>query len=200
MSSLRDEIQPTVYSLSTEQTYPLFYMAVRLKGDQVSAGISHMQQVWNEFTSAYPFDFTFMDQQLQQRYENEERFFAMFGVFTGVAILIACMGVFGLAAYSVAKRQKEIGIRKVLGASGRGIIWLMTREYAGLVLLANLAAWPAAYWFVSSWLQDFAYHVQPGVLDFIGMSLVALAIIFLTVGYQARRAANLNPVKTLRAE
>lgn len=200
LSSLQDEIQPTIFSLSTEKTYPLSYMVVRLNSDRISEAIEHMRGVWNNFTSAYPFDFTFMDRQIQQRYENEERFLSMFGALTSIAILIACIGVLGLAAFTATRRKKEIGIRKVLGASESKIIWLLSKEYAGLIVLANFIAWPAAWWFTRNWLQNYAYHITPGIPEFLGMGLLVMVIILAAVGYQGMKAANMNPVKSLRSE
>lgn len=200
LASMRTEIQPTVFSLSSDDTYPLSFMVVRLRGGNLSSGLAYLEQTWKEFTSEYPFDYAFMDQQIRRLYESEQRFLSMFSVFSLIALLVAVFGVFGLSAFAVSSRRKEIGIRKVLGSSGTDIIWLFVKEYVWLIVLANLVAWPVAGWFMRDWLTDFAYRIELSAWDFIGMGTVAGVTILVTVGIQALKAARMNPVESLRNE
>ncbi|HKK46796.1 MAG TPA: ABC transporter permease [Balneolaceae bacterium] len=200
LASLRTEIQPTIFSLSSEKTSPLFYMVIRLSSEKLPSTIGFLEKTWDDLSQDYPFDYTFLDQQIQHLYKSEQRFFSMFSVFATIAIIVACFGVFGLAAFSANRRRKEIGIRRVLGATTQGIIWLLSKEYVRLVLVANVIAWPVAWWFMHNWLQDFAYRVSLQFWPFLGMGALVLVIIALTVAYQAFKAANMNPVDSLRNE
>ncbi|MGD8427917.1 MAG: ABC transporter permease [Balneolaceae bacterium] len=200
LASLRTKIQPTVFSLSSEKTSPLFYMVVRLSSEKLPSTIGFLKNIWDDLSQNYPFDYTFLDQQIQHLYDSEQRFLSMFSVFATIAIIVACFGVFGLAAFSASRRRKEIGIRKVLGATTQGIIWLLSREYVQLMLVANVIAWPVAWWFMHNWLKDFAYRIDLRIWEFIGMGALALCLIMLTVAYQASKAANMNPVESLRNE
>ena len=133
-------------------------------------------------------------------YANEQRTGKIVTVFSALAIVIACLGLLGLAAFVAERRTKEIGIRKVMGASVGGIVQLMTREFIVLVVIAIAIAWPVAYWITERWLEDFAYRIGIDVWVFAGAGVLALAIAFLTVAYQAIRAALTNPVEALRYE
>jgi putative ABC transport system permease protein len=146
------------------------------------------------------FEYSFLDQDFEALYRSEERMQAIFSYFAFLAILIACLGLFGLASFMIQQRTKEIGVRKVLGASVTGIVGLLSKEFVKLVLAANLIAWPLAYFVMKRWLQDFAYRVDINVTTFVLAAVLALVIALLTVSYQAIKAALANPVEALRYE
>lgn len=124
----------------------------------------------------------------------------LFSIFTGIAIFIACLGLFGLASFTVEQRTKEIGIRKVLGASISGIVIILSKEYVKWIVLANVLAWPAAYVVMNQWLKNFAYRTDIGISTFFLSAVLALVIALLTVSYQSIKAALANPVESLRYE
>ncbi len=162
--------------------------------------IAGIEAAWKELAPEAPFEYTFFDQDLAAQYKAEQRLGKIFSLFTGFAILVACLGLFGLAAFTAEQRTKEIGIRKVLGASVAGIVGLLSKDFLNLVLIANIIAWPIAWWVMSRWLDDFAYRVEIGWWVFAVAGCIALLIALLTVSYQAVKAALSNPVKSLRAE
>jgi putative ABC transport system permease protein len=150
--------------------------------------------------SPYPFDYQFLDQRFDQLYKDERHLGQLFGFFTGLVLLIASLGLFGLAAYTAERRTREIGVRKVLRASVGGLIVLLSKEFVGLVAVAAVIATPIAYVAMGRWLEGFAYHMEIGPGLFLGVSAQTLLIALLTVSYQAVRAALTDPVKTLRYE
>ena len=145
-------------------------------------------------------DFSFLQDQLDRVYQFETMLGKVVTVFTGLAILIACLGLFGMALYIAEQRTKEIGIRKVLGASIQNIIYSFSFDFVKLMLVANLIAWPIAYFTIREWLNDFAYRIDLGIEVFLLAGLSALAMTLLTVSYQLIKAAFSNPVETLRYE
>lgn len=149
--------------------------------------------------SAFPFEYAFVDEQFDRLYAQEARLGETFGFFTAIAFLIASLGLFGLAAFTAEQRTKEIGVRKVLGASSSGIVWMLSKEFSRLVLVASVVACPIAYFITSRWLESFAYRVELTPALFITTTLAALAIALLSVGYQSLRAAVANPVTSLQA-
>ena len=155
------------------------------------------------FKQAFPgnvFKYYFLDESFDGRYKQEERFAALFGLFAALAMLIACLGLFGLAAFAAQQRTKEIGIRKVLGASVTGLVALLSKEFVGLVLLAVAVASPLAYVGMSRWLEGFAYRIELGPGVFVMAGSAALLIALVAVSYQTVKAALANPVKSLRYE
>jgi len=149
---------------------------------------------------AHPFEYSFMDETFDRIYRSEEKLSKIFSVFSMLAIFIAALGLFGLALFMVEQRTKEIGVRKVLGASMRDIFVLLSKEFVFLVLFANLFAWPTAYFLMHKWLENFAYKVNIGFWIFIFAAVVAFVIALLTISFQAMRAALANPIESLRYE
>ena len=148
----------------------------------------------------HPFDYEFMDEQFNNLYTTEQRTGNIFIVFAILAILIACLGLFGLVTYAAEQRTKEIGIRKVLGASIPGIVTMIAKDFLRLVFIASVLAFPIAWWAMHKWLQDFAYRVNISWWVFVIAGVTAVAIAIITVSFQAIRAAIANPVKSLRTE
>jgi putative ABC transport system permease protein len=173
---------------------------VKIKGGTEKATIDKLQQFYKAYNPGIAFGFTFLDEDYQTLYTSEKKVSVLSRYFAGLAILISCLGLFGLAAFTAEKRKKEISIRKVLGASVKGVSFLLTKEFVKLVLLANVIAWPVAYYFVLQWLQDFTYKIDINIWMFLLAGLAAIIITIMTVGFQAIKAAVANPVKSLRTE
>lgn len=195
--SLHHEMKPIVFIFNRWRPS---YLAVRLRTGNVREGIAAVQKLWKEFVPASPLEYSFLDQNYQKLYDGEQRMSQVFTAFSVFSILIACLGLFGLTSFVAQQKTKEIGIRKVLGASVAGIVSLMSQGFIKLVLIANLIAWPIAYFAMNRWLQDFAYRINLGVEIFLFSGLLALAIALLTVSFQAIKAALTNPVEALRYE
>ena len=153
-----------------------------------------------KFAPSYPFTYSFFDEVFERAYFTEQRMGRIFGAFAILAIFIACLGLFGLAAFAAAQRTKELGIRKVLGASDSNIFQLLSKEFIRWVLLANLIAWPIAYFAMNKWLQNFSYRINLGIVAFLLSGGIALLIAYLTVSYQSIKSARANPVDSLRYE
>jgi ABC-type antimicrobial peptide transport system permease subunit len=149
---------------------------------------------------AYPFAYTFIDQQFDELFKAEALIGKLSGVFAGLAIFISCLGLFGLAAYTAERRTKEIGIRKVLGASVAGITRLLTKDFLRLVLLSALIAFPLAWWAMNKWLQGYTYRITISWWIFLAAGVAAMAIALITISFQSVKAALSNPVKNLRSE
>ncbi|MBT1711068.1 ABC transporter permease [Fulvivirgaceae bacterium PWU5] len=196
-ASLQHEIGPLV--LFTEKIYR-GNVFVKLKGHDIQQELATLKAICQRLTPHRPFDYHFLDQEYDALYQNEQRMGTVSTVFAILAIVIACMGLFGLVAFSAAQKTKEIGIRKVMGATVPSIVLLITKDFTRLVLIAVVVGLPLAYWLMDSWLQGFAYRVSVGagpiVLAFFTVTLIA----FVTAGVQALQAALANPVNTLRNE
>ncbi len=175
-------------------------LSIKLRTENLPQTLSAIERIYRTLFPGNPFNYSFIDEKFAEQYRNDRRFAALFSVFAGLAILIACLGLFGLAAFAAAQRTKEIGVRKVLGASVAGIVALLSKEFVKLVLLANLIAWPLAYFAMNNWLRDFAYRIELGWWMFALSGGVALLIALLTVSTQAIKAALTNPVEALRYE
>ncbi|MFC1564216.1 ABC transporter permease [candidate division KSB1 bacterium] len=176
------------------------FISLKLKTENISETMKFIENKWNELSPNYPILYTFVDDDFMSQYRTTERFSMLTKYFSFLAIIIACLGLFGLSSFTAEQRTKEIGIRKALGSSISAIIFLLTREFTKWVLVANLIAWPLGYVFMNSYLDEFAYRIDIGFFSFIVATIAAFAIALLTVCYQAIRAATANPVDSLRAE
>jgi putative ABC transport system permease protein len=200
-ASLHEPIGPIAYMPPPQYDYAwLGYMLVRLAPGNAQDALRTLEQVWERVIPDRPFAATFLDESLDDLYHAEIRLGKVIAAFSLLAVIIACLGLFGLAAFTAERRTKEIGIRRVLGASVRNLVALLTKDFLVLVLVAAVVAVPVAYYAMIRWLSDFAYRISMSPLLFIGVTLLALVVAFLTVGFQAYRAATLDPVKTLRYE
>jgi putative ABC transport system permease protein len=173
---------------------------VRTKPGDLQATLVLLEQTWKKAAPALPYNFSFMNETLNTQYESEMRLSSLMNYATGFAIFIACMGLFSLATLAVQKRQREIGVRKVMGASVQNIVLLFSKEFSKLILLAFIIAAPLAYYLMHQWLQDFAYSIPVSIWTFLLAGGVALLTALLTVSYQVIKAAQANPVKALRSE
>jgi predicted permease len=195
--SLRQEIAPLILIYSPPSSRVLF---VRLRGEDMPRSLAHVEEVWNTFAPGFDFRYRFMDEALDLLYRAEQRTGILFRIFTLLAVTISCLGLFGLASYMAEQRTKEIGIRKVLGATVSHIVFLLSRDFSKWVIVANLIAWPVAYYAMRQWLQGFAYRIPLPWWVFGVSAFLALAIALLTVSFQTFRAAVSNPVDALKYE
>jgi ABC-type antimicrobial peptide transport system permease subunit len=196
-SSLRTSIEPLALMLNPERAG---YILLRVDGRHVTESIDAIEKTWASLVPAYPLEYRFLDSQFDDMYRAESRMSGLLAWFAVIAIAIACLGLVGLAAYTAQQRRKEIGIRKVLGASYRTISMLLCKEFLVLVLIANVLAWPFAYFASRSWLSGFAYSADISVMIFVATGVAAIAVALATVSWQAVRAALTDPVEVLRAE
>ncbi|HEV2480106.1 MAG TPA: ABC transporter permease [Puia sp.] len=176
------------------------YYSVKLNSANAHGIIAAIKHSWDRYFPNDPFSYFFLDESFNEQYKADTRFGEVFGLFASIAIMIACFGLLGLSAYNVLQRTKEIGIRKVLGASSQSLIVLLSRDFAALVLFSLLIAVPVTWWVMHSWLQDFAYRIDIQWWTFALGGLLALLIALTTVGIQAARAAMCNPINSLRNE
>jgi putative ABC transport system permease protein len=195
-SSMRDVVTPMVMYLHENRGR----MALRIQTADIHSLVGQIEDIWRGMAPSQPFGYTFMDDEFNNIYVAEQRQGGISLSFSLLAIFIACLGLFGLAAYAAEQRTREIGIRKVLGASVGGIVNLLSRDFLLLVLVAAAISFPLAWWAMHHWLQDFAYRITIGWEIFVFAGVVAVAIALLTVSFQAVRAAVANPVKSLRSE
>jgi putative ABC transport system permease protein len=173
---------------------------IRIQSGELPAALDLVKGEWKEAAPGQPFRFSFLEEDIQNQYREVKRWETVIGAATLFTILIACLGLFGLSALTVARRTKEIGVRKVLGASVGRIVTLLSKDFGRPVLAANLIAWPTAFYVMRSWLADFAFRIQPGILRFIAAAVLALAVALIAVSYQSIRAALTDPVRTIRCE
>jgi putative ABC transport system permease protein len=197
--SLHQTIQPMVMHLLPRGNGGSFVSARVTPGDYQKT-IGFLEKSWKKYAGNEAFDYSFLDQNLGHLYAAEQRTGKIVTAFSLLAVLIACLGLLGLVAFVTERRTKEIGIRKVLGASVSGIVGLLTKEFIALVAIANIIAWPTAYFVLNRWLQNFAYRISLDVWSFLLAGVLALIIAFLTLSYQAIKAALGNPVNALRYE
>lgn len=194
--SLHEPIVPIVF----EPGNNFNNISIKLAGDDLQAGLAHVETTWRELLPDRPFEFEFLSMKYQRLYDSEQRQGQLFIIFACLAILIACLGLFGLATFNAMQRVKEIGIRKVLGASVPSILTLLSREIVVLIVVANLIAWPVAWYFMDMWLGTFAYHINMDILAYLMAGGAAVVIALVTVSSQTIRAAVSNPANTLRYE
>jgi len=198
MESLHTKIGPMAVILAGQR--PAVLLSVRIRPGNLQKTVESLEARWREFTNNQPFEYVFFDDQFDKLYMTEVRSGKMITAFALLAIFIACLGLFGLASFTASQRTKEIGIRKVLGATFSRILFLLNKDFVKRVLAANLIAWPLAGYAMNQWLQNFAYRIQISIWMFLGSAAVALFIALLTVSYQTIKAAQSEPVDSLRYE
>jgi putative ABC transport system permease protein len=195
--SLHRIIEPFLLMLSTDYFDTI---SVRVKPGDVRRTIDFIQKEWEETYPGEQFEFNFLDRRIDLLYESERKIRNIFLIFSILSIFVACLGLFGLAAFTAEERTKEIGVRKVLGASTGNILFLLSKEFAKWVLMANIVAWPVGYFMMSRWLQNFAFKIDVDLWPFLLSAVLALIIALLTVSYQSIKASLTNPVDCLRYE
>jgi len=175
-------------------------ISIKVAGGNIPSALSHIENTWKKFLPETPYQFTFLDENFDRLYQAEQRQKTIFTLFACLAIFIACLGLFGLSAFAITQRVKEIGIRKVLGADISSIVTLLSKDFLKLVAISAVIAFPVAWWFMNQWLQDFAYRITIPWWIFLVAGIMAALIALATISFQAIRAAVANPVKSLRTE
>ncbi len=195
--SLYEKVETTVLQIFPPAASKV---AVKMEAGNIANTIDRVEEVWNTFSPDYPLEYRFLDDSFEKMYLAEDKLQTLLGVFTGLAIFVGCLGLFGLAAFSAERRKREIGIRKVLGASVENIVLLMSKDFIKLVIIALVLASPIAWYFMNGWLEDFAYRINIGWYVFAVAGITAIGIAMVTVGFHAVKAALGNPVKNIRTE
>jgi putative ABC transport system permease protein len=202
VASLREVVEPFALFNTASHTYNLgtSYISVRFAAGNPNDYLQKLESNWKGFIPDTPFDYSFLDSEFEALYRSEKRMGTVFGIFTFLSIFVACLGLFGLSVYTAERRKKEIGVRKVLGASVQSVVALLSKDFLKLVLLSAIIAFPLAWFAMNKWLDDFAYRITIGQSVFIIAAFAALFIALATISFQAIKAAIANPVKSLRTE
>jgi putative ABC transport system permease protein len=198
-NSLHGDVMPFMLFYNSDPT-AFSYMTVAVNSNDYKSVLAKMENVWHKNLPGAPFEYKFLDEEVQKQYDAEITMSRIVNSFTIMAILISCLGLFGLAAFSAEQRQKEIGIRKVLGASVAGVVSLLSKEFVKLVAISFIIATPVAWWAMNKWLQAFAYKISISWWMFAVAGILSISIALFTVSFQAIKAALANPVKSLRSE
>jgi ABC-type antimicrobial peptide transport system permease subunit len=200
--SLHVKIEPHVFFFMQDVSEATQYgvVLIKINGEKTEEALAQIEQVWGNINPISPFEYHFLDQKYDSLYRKENKIGTILNAFTLFAIVISCLGLFGLASFLTEQRTNEIGIRKVLGASESGIVFLLSKQFTKWVLIANLFAWPAAYFIMNEWLKSFAYRIEIGIWGFLLSGMLAVGIALFTVSFQALRAARANPIDSLRYE
>ncbi|MBI9038129.1 MAG: ABC transporter permease [Bacteroidales bacterium] len=198
-NSLHKAVEPSLLCYYPEE---LRFLNLKLNSGNINTSLETIKAKWNELEKSFPFDYYFLDQDFENFYRADKRMGEIFIYFTIIAIFVACLGLFGLASYSAEQKTKEIGIRKAIGSSVSGIVFMLTKQFVKWILIANIIAWPIAYFYMDKWLGNFAYNIE--LSDFwwlfVASAVISFAIAVITVSSQALRAATANPVESLKYE
>jgi len=196
--SLHQPIIPMIFYLSKSGRY--HKLSIKIGGNNIQTSIAAVGDTWHRYLPNVPFDYGFLDQKFQQLYSSEQEQGSLFTIFSCIAIFIACLGLFGLSAFTITQRVKEIGVRKVLGASVSQIVTELSKDFMKLVIIAAIIAFPIAWYMMNKWLLDFASRIDIAWWVFVLAGVIAFIIAFVTISFQSIKAANANPVKSLRSE
>lgn len=178
----------------------LRYIAVRLNTDDYQSVLPFIEEKWKQFAPTRPLEYKFLDQEIDKLYYNEQKLGQLSVLLTILGIIIACLGLYGLTSFLATQRTKEVGIRKVLGASVRNIFYIISKEFLILVVISNIIAFPIAYFMMTNWMQNFAYRTSIGILAFVVSALLSLAVALITVSYQSIKSAMTDPADALKYE
>ncbi|MCP4724475.1 MAG: FtsX-like permease family protein, partial [bacterium] len=195
--SLHKEIEPLVLRIQPRRDN---YVFVRINSDNISQTINSIETIYNTFNPEYPLVYEFLDEEVDRLYNSDKRTGKIFNYFTFIAIVISCLGLFGLAAFMAQQKTKEIGVRKVLGATVPGIILLISKEFIYLVMIANLIAWPVSWLAMNRWLESYASRINLDIWTFVLSGFLAMVIAVITVSFQSIKAAHTDPSNSLRYE
>ncbi|MBT3755257.1 MAG: FtsX-like permease family protein [Candidatus Cloacimonetes bacterium] len=196
-ASLHNQIDPLLIMLSND---PQRNICLKIRQENVESTLDFIEEKWNVFCPTFPFEYKFLDENLNEQYIAEQKIGRVFTYFSILCIFIACLGLFGLASFTAEQRTKEISVRKVMGASVSNIVLILTKEFSIWVLLANIIAWPLSYLALTKWLQNFAYAVDQSIIVYILAGITALLIALITVSFRAIKAAHTNPADALKYE
>jgi putative ABC transport system permease protein len=202
VGSIRNSMSPFALFHSSSKTYftGTSYLVISVDPQRTKTMLSQFEHRWKSFAASVPFEYSFLDKSFESMYNDERRMGTVFGIFTVLSISVACLGLFGLSVYTAERRKKEIGVRKVLGASVQSVVGLLSKEFVRLVFVAAIIAFPIAWWAMDKWLRDFVYRITMEWWVFAVAMLLAMLIALLTISAQAIRAAIANPVESLRTE
>ncbi|CAG5012183.1 Macrolide export ATP-binding/permease protein MacB [Dyadobacter sp. CECT 9275] len=195
--SLRTAIEPLGMTTRGE-AYGSCGLKINLS--DMSSTIARLETEWTKIYPSYIFTYRFMDEDVERLYKLDNVLLRLIQAFAVVAIFVGCLGLYGLVSFMATQKTKEIGVRKVLGAKTSDVLWLFGKEFLQLLLIAFLLAAPLGWWFTNSWLNDFAYHIEPGVGIFVLAIIITVLVTFFTVGFRSVKASLANPIKTLRSE
>jgi putative ABC transport system permease protein len=197
---MHQKIEPMVFVMFPPRVGYFNNLSVKISGANSASAISDLGKTWKKYLPEAPFEYTFLDENFDKLYESEQKQGTLFTTFACIAILIACLGLLGLSAFTISQRIKEIGVRKVLGADTGGIVALLSKDFLKLVAIAALISFPVAWYAMNNWLKDFAYRINIQWWVFVIAAIAALFVALVTVSSQAIKAALSNPVKSLRTE
>ncbi len=197
LASLHESIGPVLFQMLPSNYR---FLSARIAGEKISPVLSFLEEKWRDYSPVFPFEYSFLDEDFDKLYRADQKVGGIIGLFTTLALFVACLGLIGLASFASEQRAKEIGVRKVLGASASGIFLLLSRDFGKWILIANVLAWPVAYFAMDRWLQNFAYRISIGVDVFLLSALIALALALVTVSFQSFKAAFADPINSLRYE
>jgi ABC-type antimicrobial peptide transport system permease subunit len=195
--TLHEKVKPVVFILDPSRTLEV---VVRLAAGKEKEAIAGIEKMYKDFNPGISFDYHFMSKEYEAQYASEQRVSVLSRYFAGLAIIISCLGLFGLASFSAERRQKEIGIRKVLGMSEGAAMFLLSSEFTKMVVIAIALALPSSYFISKNWLNGFAFHIQLQWWYFAGAGFIALLVAWITIGIQIWKAARLSPVNSLKTE
>ena len=198
--SAYEGINPCIFRVFGEANNVGEYVYIKIKAGQEKEAIAGIEKLYEEFNPGYAFSYRFMDEEYQDLYQAETKVASLSKYFAGLAVLISCLGLFGLAAFTAERRTKEIGIRKILGASVWNIVRLLSADFTSMVIIAILIALPVSYLIASNWLESFAFRIDLKWWYFTGAAVLTLLIAWATVSFQTLKAANINPAECLRDE
>ena len=198
--SLHREIMPHVFSINPRNYRSLRFIFIKITAANIPETLKYIRETTTTFAPSYPYEYSFLDQGVEDLYQAEQKLGKIFSAFAFLAVFISCLGIFGLASFTAEKRTKEIGIRKVLGASVSHIVMLLSKEFSKWILIANVIAWPIGWYAMHEWLENFAYRTGLDPLLFVFAGLLSFAIAALPVGYHAIKAAVADPIDSLRYE
>jgi putative ABC transport system permease protein len=203
--SLRQKIEPSVLILNPDRTQKTYngwwpHLSVKIRSGRVAAVVDLVRKTYDSFKTLHPFQYEFLDDRFDRLYQNDRKFGTIFGLFAGLSVFIACLGMFGLAAFTAEQKAREISIRKVLGATAASIAGLLSRDFLRWVVLANIVAWPVAYFVMRTWVRDFYYRIPISIDLFVLAGAAAAAFALLAVSVQTAKAARTNPAEGLRRE
>ena len=202
VESIRNNMSPFALFHSSSKSYGTgtSYLLISVDPQKTKTLLSQFENKWKSFTNSVPFEYDFLDKSFEAMYNGEQRMGTVFAIFTALSIFVACLGLFGLSVYTAVRRKKEIGVRKVLGASVQNVVSLLSKEFVRLVIIAAIIAFPLAGWAMHKWLQDFAYRISIEWWVFAAAMIIALLIALVTISFQSVKAAVANPVTSLRSE
>lgn len=202
VESIHSPVAPFALFHSSSKTYRVntSFILAKVNGNHIANAIDQMELKWKNLAPGIPFEYSFLDKNFEALYRSDQKLGTVFGIFTCLSILVACLGLLGLSIYTAERRFKEIGIRKVLGATISGIVTMLSKEFLRLVIIGAVIAFPLAWWAMNKWLQDFAFRIDMEWWMFTGAGILALLIALITVSFQAIKSAISNPVKSLRTE